>query len=365
MRMALELAERGRGRVEPNPLVGAVVVRRGRVIGRGRHRTFGGPHAEVNAIRNAGGDVAGGTLYVTLEPCAHHGKTPPCTDLLIRAKVRRVVVPCRDPFPKVAGAGIRKLRAAGIRVDVGVLRGPARELNAPYLKRVRTGLPYVIAKWAMTLDGRIATRTGDSKWISSPEARRYAHELRGRVDAILVGIGTVLADDPRLTCRAPGGRSPARVVLDSAARLPLDSRLVRSARRTPVVVATSPQAPRRRLEPLAARGCQVVAFPTRRGKVSVVRVLEWLGAMQTTNVLVEGGAEVHGAFFDAGQVDEVLAFVGPQVLGAGRPAVLNAGVAKVAGAVRLGPFTVERLGDSVLLRGRVRPARTTSRRSTA
>jgi len=355
MQLALRLAGRGRGRVEPNPMVGCVVVRGGRVIGQGWHKRFGGPHAEVNAIESAGGSVKGATVYVTLEPCAHVGKTPPCADLLVEHRPRRVVVACRDPFPAVAGKGIRKLRRAGICVEVGLLGNEARELNAPFFKRVRTGLPYVIAKWAMTLDGRIATRTGDSKWISSDEARRFVHRVRGRVDAVLVGIGTALADDPELTCRLRGGRHPRRVILDSLARLPLRSKLVRTAREVPTVVAVSTKAPATRTDKLARAGCKVVQFRPKSGRVDVVEVLGFLGATQATNVLVEGGGEVLGSFFDAGQVDEVLAFVGPQIVGGSGPSpVAGKGAAKMADALRLLSPTTRKLGDSLLLRARVR-----------
>ncbi len=354
MREALRLAGRGRGKVEPNPMVGCVITRAGRVIGRGWHQKFGGPHAEVNAVNDAGGRVAGATVYVTLEPCSHVGKTPPCADLLIRHGVGRVVVACRDPFPKVAGRGIRKLRRAGIRVDVGLLGDAARELNAPYFKLIETGFPYVIAKWAMTIDGKIATRTGDSKWISSDAARRVVHRLRSQVDAVVIGIGTALADDPELTCRLVRGRNPRRIVLDTHARLPLRSRLVETAREVPVIVATSKAAPERRLNALMKRGCGVVLFPTVGGRVSARHVVRWLGAMRITNVLVEGGAAVLGSFFDAGLVDEVLVFVGPVVVGGGKPPVLGVGAERIATAPRLGPVAIRRFGDSLLVRGRIR-----------
>ncbi len=355
MRLALGLAGRGRGLVEPNPMVGCVVVRGGAVVGRGWHKRFGGPHAEVNAVRDAGGDVRGATVYVTLEPCSHTGKTPPCADLLVEQRPRRVVVAMRDPFPTVAGRGLRKLRKAGVKVDVGVLASEARELNAPYLKLVRTGRPWVVAKWAMTLDGKIATKAGDSKWISSPEARKLTHKVRSQVDAIVVGIGTVLADDPELTCRLVRGRSPTRIVLDATARLPLRSKLVRSARAVPVIVAVSSKAPAKRTEALMKRGCSVVAFPAKRGRISVTKLLDWLGSVQTTNVLVEGGGDVLGSFFDAGQVDEVIAFVGPQIVGGdGRPPVVGKGSAKLSDALRLGKLETKELGDTTLVRGRLR-----------
>ncbi|MFO7898694.1 MAG: bifunctional diaminohydroxyphosphoribosylaminopyrimidine deaminase/5-amino-6-(5-phosphoribosylamino)uracil reductase RibD [Planctomycetota bacterium] len=356
MRLALRLAARGRGKVEPNPMVGCVAVRDGEVVGKGYHRRYGGPHAEVNAVRDAGGDVAGATVYVTLEPCVHTGKTLPCVDLLIEQRPACVVVAMRDPFPEVAGRGVRALRRAGISVEVGLLDEDARELNAPYLKRVETGLPYVIAKWAMTLDGKIATSAGDSKWITSDEARRYAHRVRGRMDAVIVGIGTALADDPELTCRLARPRREAkRVVLDSRARLPAESKLARSARDVPVVVAATGGALAKRTERLMRLGCRVVELPQRQGRVDVTELLAYLGEMGMTNVLVEGGAETLGSFFGARQVDEVMAFVGPRVLGGpGLLPVAGEQVARIADAVAVADLATHRLGDSILLHGRVR-----------
>ena len=261
MRRALAEAERGRGAVEPNPLVGAVVVREGRPVGVGHHARFGGPHAEVVALEAAGAAARGATLYVTLEPCCHHGKTPPCTEAVLAAGIRRVVAAMTDPFPKVAGGGFARLAAAGLEVESGLLETEARRLNAPYLKRLATGRPYVIAKWAMTLDGKTATASGDSRWISGPRSRALVHELRGRMDAILVGIGTALADDPQLTARPPGPRRAARVVLDSAARLPPDSRLARTAREIPVWVAVTERAGAERRAALAALGCDILCPP--------------------------------------------------------------------------------------------------------
>ena len=242
MRRALAEAERGRGGVEPNPLVGAVVVHEGRAVGVGHHARFGGPHAEVVALEAAGVAARGATLYVTLEPCCHQGKTPPCTEAVLAAGIRRVVAAMTDPFPKVAGGGFARLEAAGLEVESGLLDTEARRLNAPYLKRLATGRPYVTAKWAMTLDGKTATASGDSRWISGPRSRMLVHELRGRMDAILVGIGTALADDPQLTARPPGPRRAARVVLDSAGTAPPDSRLARTAREIPVWVAVTERA---------------------------------------------------------------------------------------------------------------------------
>lgn len=334
MQRALELAERGRGFVEPNPLVGAVVVRDGVMVGEGWHQRFGESHAEVNALTAAGEAARGATLYVTLEPCCHHGKTPPCSDAVLKAGIRHVVAAMRDPFPQVSGRGAELLRAAGVTVDLGVGGSEARRLNAPYLTLLEEGRPYVHLKWAMTLDGKLATRTGDSKWISGEASRAVVHELRGRVDGILVGIGTALADDPLLTARPAGPRMAARIVLDSQARLPLDSQLVKTARQTPTIMATSRLA-QTRVEGLRAAGCEVLELPDRDGRSSLPALLSELGKRRMTNLLVEGGAAVLGSFLDAGMVDEVHVFVAPVLVGgASAASVGGAGVESLRHALR-------------------------------
>src|SRR6266852_1166563 len=285
MARALELAEKGRGYVEPNPLVGTVVVHDGMVVGDGWHEGFGKPHAEINALAGAGEGARGATLYVTLEPCCHHRKTPPCTEAILEAGVRRVVAAMVDPFPAVAGQGVARLRQAGVVLEMGLMENEARRLNAPYLKLLGTGRPYVHAKWAMTLDGKIATRTGDSKWISGEMSRRHTHELRGRMDAIIVGIGTVLADNPSLTVRPPGPRVPMRIVLDSHGRLPRGSSLATTAGDTPVLVVATESASN--VSELRALGCQVLSVPSYNGRPDIVRLLDELGRRRLTNVLVE------------------------------------------------------------------------------
>jgi diaminohydroxyphosphoribosylaminopyrimidine deaminase/5-amino-6-(5-phosphoribosylamino)uracil reductase len=356
MRRALAEAERGRGAVEPNPLVGAVVVQQGRLVGFGHHARFGGPHAEVVALEAAGAAARGGALYVTLEPCCHHGKTPPCTEAVLRAGIQRVVAAITDPFPRVAGGGFAQLRAAGVAVDSGVLEAEARRQNAPYLKLLATGRPYVIAKWAMTLDGKIATSTGDSRWISGPRARALVHELRGRVDAIAVGIGTVLADDPQLTARPPGPRTAARVVLDSAARMPLESQLVRTARAVPVWVAVTERASAERRAALAARGCEILVHPG-SGPVPLVPLLEALGRRAVTSLLVEGGGTVLGALLDAGQVDAVDVYIAPRIAGgnaAPGPAG-GLGCQRMAEALRLEHVHVSTIEGDLRVQGTIAP----------
>ena len=306
MRRALELAAQGRGRVEPNPMVGAVLVRSDTIVGEGFHERFGGPHAEVNAIAQAGMRTQGATLYVNLEPCCHHGKTPPCTKAIIDAGISSVVIAMEDPFEEVAGKGHNELTEAGIEVRLGVLEAEARTLNAPYLKLRTKHIPFLTAKWAMTLDGKTATRTGDSQWVSSEVSRQYVHQLRNVSDAVLVGIGTVLADDPVLTCRLPNGRNPRRIVVDSFARTPLDSRLVATLAEAPLIVAVSELAEDERVAELRATGCQVLVIPDRAGHVDLKLLARELGRMELTNVLCESGNTLTAALLASELIDRVV-----------------------------------------------------------
>lgn len=344
MQFALELAKRGQGYVEPNPMVGCVVVRQGELIASGFHHRFGGPHAEVIALdRLDAQTVSESTIYVTLEPCAHYGKTPPCVELLLKNPPARVVIAMEDPFEQVSGLGIGKLKQAGIDVTLGVLGDQARELNAPYLKRLSSRLPWVIAKWAMTLDGAIATSTGDSKWISNEHSRQQVHRLRSRVDAILVGSSTVLADDPMLTARLGAGESVARkairVVLDRRFRIGSSSQLVRTARQTPVWVAVNQRVlrsmPQKRSE-FEESGVEFLELDVQSAvdasQVELTQVLGSIVSRGGTNVLVEGGAGVLGSFFDAKLVDQVECYIAPRVVGGqdARRAVAGFGVESIA-----------------------------------
>ncbi len=349
MQRALELAERGRGHVEPNPLVGAVVVRDGVLVGEGWHQRFGGPHAEMHALGVSGEAARGATLYVTLEPCCHHGKTPPCTDAVLKAGIARVVAAVQDPFPLVSGRGADRLRAAGVPVDIGVGEQEARRLNAPYLTLLGKGRPYVHLKWAMTLDGKIATRSGDSKWISSDAARRRVHQLRGRVDAILVGIGTALVDDPLLTARPPGPRVATRIVLDSQARLPAGSQLLRTADQAPILLATCRPAS----EVPVGGMCEILQFQADDGRVSLPALVAELGRRRMTNLLVEGGSAVLGSFLDARLVDEVHVFIAPLLCGGSMALtpVGGLGVERIAAALHLGRHEVEAVDGDVHLHG--------------
>ena len=355
MRRALELAAEGEGSVEPNPMVGCVIAQGEEIVGEGWHRRFGGPHAEIEALAQAGRRAAGATLFVTLEPCCHQGKTPPCTQAILAAGVRRVVVAQRDPFPEVAGGGLAELEAAGVAVEVGLLEADARRLNAPYRKLVETGRPWIIAKWAMTLDGKIATHTGSSRWISGPKSREAVHQLRGRVDAIMVGRQTAELDDPQLTARPPGPRGPLRVVVDTRASLRSGSQLVRTAGEVPVLVAAGDQAPEADRRRLARAGCEVLLCPGETPAVRLEALLDELGRRRLTNVLVEGGGQLLGSLFDLGQIDEVHVFLAAKLVGgANAPSPLAGhGLAQMADAHRLDDVRIEQLGEDVHIRGRL------------
>ncbi len=362
MRWALELAVRGLGMVEPNPAVGAVLVNAdGEVVGEGWHERFGEAHAEVNAIRQAGEQANGATLYVTLEPCNHQGKTPPCAKAVVEAGIRRVFIGTRDPAPHTAGNGIRTLEAEGIEVTVGVLEDDAKTLIAPFAKLITTGMPFVHAKWAMTLDGKIASRTGQSQWISNELSRRTVHHLRGRMDAILVGIGTALADDPQLTARPPGSRLATRIVVDAHARLPLESQLVQTADEHPVLVAASTLASKDRIAKLQAAGVEVLTLPpaaestAETPEVSLREIMQELGRRQMTNVLVEGGGKILGRCFDEDLIDECHVFVAPKLLGGANAVTPFAGfgLETVSQTPQLHEHVIRPLGSDVYIRGRV------------
>lgn len=359
MRRALALAEQGRGYVEPNPMVGCVIVRYDQIVGEGYHERFGGPHAEVQALNDSRGRAAGSTLYVTLEPCCHVGKTPPCTQAVIAAGVKRVVAAMRDPFPKVAGGGFAELRRAGIEVVDGVLQEEAEELNAPYLKLIRTGRPWVIAKWAMTLDGKIATSTGQSKWISGPESRAIVQQLRSRMDAIVVGRRTAELDDPLLTARLPEGerlsRIATRIVINSQASLSLQSQLVRTAREVPLLIAASFVAPADRVQALTDAGAEVLQLLGDSRESRLLQLLDELGRRRMTNILVEGGSQLLGSLFDAGQVDEVHCFIAAKIFG-GQSApgpIAGEGIAAPDFALQFRNPVRRPVGDDLYVHGRL------------
>jgi diaminohydroxyphosphoribosylaminopyrimidine deaminase/5-amino-6-(5-phosphoribosylamino)uracil reductase len=357
---AIELAEQGRGKVSPNPLVGAVIAVDGECVGEGFHGSFGGPHAEVEAIHAAGGrDLEAATMYVSLEPCCHRGKTPPCTDAIRDSGIPRVVIASDDPSEHASGRGLGILRDEGIEVVVadGDLASRARLMNQPFRKHARTGRPWVLFKSAMTLDGKVATSSGDSKWISGEESRFRAHHWRAECDAVVVGIGTALADDPMLTARVSGvHRQPRRVVFDSLGRLPLGSKLIADARRVPLTVVVSRAAPRAATDALEAHGVEVIVATGENETARVCSALDQLGAADVTSVLLEGGPHLAGAFMDAGEVDEIRLFLAPLVLGgrAARDPLEGEGVERVADAVHARTLEVERVGEDLLVSARLK-----------
>jgi diaminohydroxyphosphoribosylaminopyrimidine deaminase / 5-amino-6-(5-phosphoribosylamino)uracil reductase len=334
-----------------------VVAQGAEIIGEGFHRRFGQAHAEVEALEIAGRRAAGATLYVTLEPCCHYGKTPPCTRAVLDSDVRRVVVAQRDPFPHVQGGGIAELQAGGLTVEVGLLEAEARQLNAPYLKLVETGRPWIIAKWAMTLDGKIATHAGQSQWISGPESRLVAHALRGRMDAIMVGRGTAMRDDPLLTARPPGPRTAVRIVLDTRASLSSNSQLAQTARETPVLMAVGEESAVADRQRLAATGCEVFVCDGQTPAARLDALLAELGRRRLTNVLVEGGGGLLGSLLSAQQIDEVHTFVAPKLFGGATAptAVGGEGIAELCSALMLQRPVVRELGDDMYLCARVKP----------
>ena len=355
MRRALGLARLGRGTSSPNPLVGAVVARGDEVLGQGFHRRPGEAHAELVALEEAGGAARGATLYTTLEPCCHTGRTPPCVDAIIRSGIAEVVAPMRDPHPRVNGGGFRRLRRSGVRVRVGLLAAEAARVNAVFLKGVRAGAPFVTLKGASSLDGRIATGTGDSKWITSSQARAHGRALRLEHDAILVGIGTALADDPRLDRRPRVAGIPplVRVVLDGQLRLDPEGRLAATARRDPVVVFCGARAPAARAARLEARGVQVERVPRRGRRLDLGAVLARLHERSIASLLVEGGGEVHSSFLADGLADRLVLYVAPKLLGGrgARPLVGGRGVESVASGHRLRRARCTRIGDGWMVDG--------------
>jgi diaminohydroxyphosphoribosylaminopyrimidine deaminase/5-amino-6-(5-phosphoribosylamino)uracil reductase len=355
MRRALQLAERGRGHVEPNPMVGCVIARGDQVLGEGWHQSFGGPHAEIVALAQAG-EARGATLYVTLEPCCHQGKTPPCTQAVIGAGIARVVVAQQDPFPQVAGRGLRELQQAGLEVSHGLLQQEAQRLNAAYLKLVLQHRPWIIAKWAMTLDGKLATHTGHSQWISCEESRRLVHEMRGQVDGVMVGSGTVAADDPRLTARPPGPRRAVRILVDSQASLSLGSQLLRTLDRAPLLVAVGSGADPEHCRRLQQAGCELLTCAGGSHQQRLEQLLDELGRRRLTRVLVEGGAGLLGNLLVLGEIDEVQVFIASKLVGGHRaPSPIGgAGVERLEQALQLEHTTVQKLGDDVHVHGWVR-----------
>ena len=352
--LALDLARKGMGRTNPNPMVGAVIVRDGQVIAQGYHARCGDLHAERSALKNCHEDPRGATMYVTLEPCCHQGRQPPCTDAILEAGIARVVVGSDDPNPLVAGKGIDILRRAGVEVETGVLKAECDALNYVFFHYITTGLPYVVMKYAMTLDGKIATCSGKSKWITGEAAREQVHRDRSRYRAIMAGVGTILADDPMLNCRVEGGRDPVRVICDSHLRTPLTSRIVATAREIPTILATV-SADKEAAAPYEAAGCRVWTLPERGGRPDLTELMRRLGAEGIDSVLLEGGGTLNWTALESGIVNRVQAYIAPKLYGGAgaKSPVGGQGVEDPAGAVRLRDISVRRLGGDILLEGEV------------
>jgi len=356
MKVALRLARRAEGCTSPNPMVGAVVVKDGRVIGRGFHRRAGSPHAEIEALTQAGRRARGATLYITLEPCNHHGRTPPCSDAIIRAGIAQVVIGARDPNPITNGRGLAKLRRTGIRITNGVMEDEARRLNAPFEKAMVSKLPWVVAKVGQSLDGKIATASGQSRWITSPAARRLSHQWRRRVDAVLVGLHTILRDNPRLTARAGTARRgrPVRIIVDSQLRTPPTARCLTASPEAPTIIATTVHRPARQAR-LERHGAQVLVLPPRQGRVPLRRLCERLVTRGIHSVLIEGGGEVLASAFAERLVDRIVWFIAPVLIG-GRSApssIGGEGIPRLGQAVRLADTRVRRVGPDLCVEARI------------
>ncbi len=354
MRLALALARRGEGRTAPNPPVGALLVRDGKIVGEGYHPAAGQPHAEIYALRQAGKLAHGADLYVTLEPCSHHGRTGPCAEAVIAAGVQRVFIGCGDPNPLVNGRGVALLQKAGITVETSLLEPECRRLLAPFVRHLQKKLPFVILKAATTLDGATATCSGESQWISGEASRHHVHELRDRVDAIMVGSGTMLRDNPRLTSRIEGGRDPLRVVIDSSLKTPLDAAMISQSSDAVTVIATAVSPDHPKVAPLRQQGVEILFSPAADGSVDLLRVMQELGKKNVMTLLLEGGATLNAAMLRAGLVQRAMIFVAPLLLGgAGKGIFAGEGVSRLAQALRLRDLRFQPFEGDLLIEGEV------------
>ncbi|MGQ1911172.1 bifunctional diaminohydroxyphosphoribosylaminopyrimidine deaminase/5-amino-6-(5-phosphoribosylamino)uracil reductase RibD [Marinifilum sp. RC60d5] len=358
MQMAFELAKKGVGKVNPNPLVGAVIVKNDKVIGEGFHEYYGGPHAEVNAFRSAKESVEGATMYVTLEPCSHYGKTPPCAEAIVKNRISRVVIGMLDPNPLVAGKGVKILEDHGIKVDYGYLCEELTDMNRVFLKYIQCKLPYVVMKTAMTLDGKIASRTGDSRWVSNEKSRAKVHELRNELSAIMVGVDTVIADDPMLTTRLESnkGRNPIRIVVDSNLRTPLDSKILNSSDEAKTIVAVTKSAKADRIKAVEVLGNKVLMFNSSDGRVHLADLMAKLGKEGIDGILLEGGATLNFSALEAEIVDEVVAFIASKIIGGAgaKSPVGGDGIELMKNAIQLNDIKIDQFDQDIMLTGRIK-----------
>lgn len=358
MKCAIELAKKGTGYTNPNPIVGAVIVKENRIIGEGYHMAIGGNHAEVNAIFNATEDVFGATMYVTLEPCSHYGKTPPCANTIVENGIKRVVIGLRDPNPLVSGKGIAILEKNGIEVITGVMEEECAEINEIFLKFITMKRPFCILKTAMTLDGKIATATGNSKWVTNDKSRKYVHEIRHRVGAIMVGIGTVLADDPVLTTRLgnEGGKDPIRIVVDSNARIPLSAKLIHVNSKEKTILATTDKADKEKLKKLEALGVEVIITPQKNNHVDLGYLMMILGEKQIDSVLLEGGSELNYSAIEEGIVDKIYTFIAPKLIGGdkAKTPIGGKGISIMEDAIQVCKIKIHNFGEDIMIEGNIK-----------
>ncbi|MBF8984372.1 bifunctional diaminohydroxyphosphoribosylaminopyrimidine deaminase/5-amino-6-(5-phosphoribosylamino)uracil reductase RibD [Lutibacter sp. B2] len=355
MKRAVELSKLGAGYTNPNPLVGAVIVKEDRIIAEGYHEEYGKEHAEINAFKNAKEDVEGSTMYVTLEPCSHYGKTPPCADEIVKRGISKVIIGMKDPNPLVAGKGIEILRKNGIEVIAGIEEDEIKKINEIFIKYITTKTPFCILKTAMTLDGKIASKTGDSKWISNEMSRRYVHKLRHRVSGIMVGIGTVLADDPSLTTRLEEGNriDPTRIIVDTKARIPLEAKVLNLDSKAPTIIATTEKAPKDKIKALKEKGAEVIITPLKNDQVDLKELMKILGDKNIDSILIEGGSTLNYEALNAGLVDKVISFIAPKIIG-GRSAktpVGGDGIEYMKDAFTLSNIEILRFKEDLMIEG--------------
>ncbi len=358
MERAIELARKGIGYTKPNPLVGAVIVKENRIIGEGYHHYFGGPHAEVNAFNNATEDVEGATMYVTLEPCSHYGKTPPCANTIVKNKVSKVVVGMMDPNPTVAGNGIKFLKQNGIDVVTGILKDEVENLNEIFIKYITSKVPFTILKTAMTLDGKIASYSGDSKWITNEESRSYVHEIRHRVSSIMIGVNTVLADNPKLTTRLNNvkGIDPIRIIVDTTAKIPLDSNVLNPDSKSKTIIATTEKANKEKLKALKEKNAEIIITPLKNSKVDLNYLIKKLGEQGIDSILLEGGSTLNYSALKEGIVDKVISFIAPKIIGGtnAKTPVGGHGIEHITDAITLKDIQISRFKEDIMLQGYLR-----------
>lgn len=356
MQLAIDLAKNGKGKVNPNPLVGAVIVKNRKVIGQGYHKKYGGNHAEIEAINNSTESVEGATIYVTLEPCYHYGKTPPCVDKLISSKISRVVIGSLDPNPLVSGKSIDKLKQVGIEVNVGVLEEECFRLNEVFMKYIKTKKPYVVLKSAISLDGKIATKTGESKWITGEISRLKVHELRNELSAIMIGINTVLQDDPSLTCNINNGRNPIRIIVDSNLRIPLDSKILKNSHNYKTIIATTKDADLKKKKLIEELGAEVLIIKSLNNKVDLNDLMIKLGELKIDGILLEGGGELSFSALKAEIVDKVMIFIAPKIIGGrnSKTSIEGEGINLLSESYKIYNLKTENLGEDILLTGYIK-----------